>query len=181
LGHVIGAYPGSFDPPTIAHLAIADAARRHADLARVDFVLSRVALGKESGHHATLDDRVAVLNAVAATRPWLGVHVTDAQLIVDVAAGYDVLILGADKWAQVIDPAWYGRSTQRRDEAVARLPRVLVFDRPLDAPGPTHDVEVLHLDPAHHAMSSSAVRSGRRDWMLPEAAASGLWGASGDD
>ncbi|MBO0731843.1 MAG: hypothetical protein J2P57_21470 [Acidimicrobiaceae bacterium] len=43
----VGAYPGSFNPPTVAHLAIADAARRVMGLERVDFVVSRVALGKE--------------------------------------------------------------------------------------------------------------------------------------
>ncbi|MEC8920902.1 MAG: nicotinic acid mononucleotide adenylyltransferase, partial [Actinomycetota bacterium] len=30
-----GVYPGSFDPPTLAHLAVADAARRRHGLDRV--------------------------------------------------------------------------------------------------------------------------------------------------
>ena len=34
------AYPGSFDPLTIAHLGIAEAAREHHDLDRVDLVIS---------------------------------------------------------------------------------------------------------------------------------------------
>ena len=34
--------------------------------------------------------------------------VTDAQLIVDIARDYDVVVMGADKWAQVRDAAWYG-------------------------------------------------------------------------
>ncbi len=41
-----GAYPGSFNPPTVAHLAIADAARRRLGLDRVDLIISRDALGK---------------------------------------------------------------------------------------------------------------------------------------
>jgi len=35
----VGCYPGSFNPPTIAHLAVADAARRQAGLDSVDLVL----------------------------------------------------------------------------------------------------------------------------------------------
>ena len=77
---------------------------------------------------------VAVLEAVASSRPWLGVAVTEARLIADIAARYDVVVLGADKWAQVLDPAWYGGSTEARDEALARLPRVLVAPRAGDHP-----------------------------------------------
>ena len=49
-------------------------------------------------------------NGSPVSRPWLGVIVTDAQLITDIAAGYDVVVMGADKWAQVRDPAWYDGS-----------------------------------------------------------------------
>ena len=38
--------------------------------------------------------------------------------------------MGADKWAQVRDPAWYGDDPRRRDAALAALPRVLVVPRP---------------------------------------------------
>ena len=61
-----------------------------------------------------------VLERVAASRPWLGVAVTDKRLIADVAAGYDAVIMGTDKWIQVCDPAWYGGSLEARDEALAR-------------------------------------------------------------
>jgi hypothetical protein len=166
-----GAYPGSFDPPTVAHLAIAQAARAQLGLDRVDWIVSRVALGKGPAGVPSLEDRVAVLRAVAAERPWLDVKITAAQLLVDVAAGYDVVVLGADKWAQVLDPAWYG-SLERRDAAVAALPSVLVAPRP-PHPLPVADpprLEVLSLEEAYTSVSSSAVRRGRRDWMLPEAA-----------
>jgi hypothetical protein len=172
----IGAYPGSFDPPTVAHLAIADAARRRCGLERVDLVLSEVTLGKEGAHHAGLADRVAVLEAVAASRPWLGVVVTRARLLVDIAAGYDVVVMGADKWAQVVDPAWYG-SMAARDEALARLPRVAVAPRP-GWPVPA-GVVALDIDDAHGAVSSTAARAGDHHHMVPEAAAlaraTGAW------
>jgi hypothetical protein len=175
----IGCYPGSFDPPTVAHLAVAEAAVERAGLARLDLVVSRVALGKEDRAVPSLADRVAVLREVAATRPWLGVVVTDARLIADVARGYDVVVMGADKWRQVTDPAWYGGDPAARDRAVASLPRALVAPRAGDRP---EGVELLDVDEAHHGVSASAVRAGHEsatDWMVPEAAAfdraTGAW------
>ena len=103
-----GAYPGSFDPPTVAHLAVVDAVVARAGLQRLDLVVSRDALGKGTPSTPTLADRITVLEQVAAGRTGLGVRVTDARLIVDVVDGYDVVVMGADKWAQVVDPAWYG-------------------------------------------------------------------------
>src|SRR4051812_26092062 len=125
-----GAFPGSFNPLTLGHLAVAEVARTQCNLGEVDLIVSRVALAKEPVERPRLEDRVAVLRAAAASRPWLGVRVTDDQLIADIAAGYDVVIMGADKWAQVDDPAFYGGSTDARDAAVARLPVVAVAPRP---------------------------------------------------
>jgi hypothetical protein len=163
----LGAYPGSFNPPTVAHLAIAEAARLHCGLERVDLVVSRSPLGKEPHDLARLEDRLAVLETIAAHRPWLGVRVTDARLLADVAEGYDVLIVGGDKWAQLVDPAWYGGSEAARDEAVSRIRRIVV------APRSAHDLtgyEVLELDDVHLDVSATAARAGRTDWMAAEAA-----------
>ena len=170
----VGAYPGSFDPPTVAHLAIAAAAIRQGRLARVDLVLSRAPLGKSTGR-ASLAAREEVLTAVGKGRPWLRVVVTDAQLVADVAAGYDAVVLGADKWAQVADPAWYG-STDERDDALRRLPRALVAPRagitPTDLPP---DAVLLHVHAAHGDVSSTGAHGHEPDWMLDEARRSGWW------
>lgn len=172
---MIGCYPGSFNPPTIAHLALAEAAVDQAGLERLDLVISRVALGKEDLSVPTVADRIAVLEDVAATRPWLGVAVSDAQLLVDVAAGYDVLVLGADKWAQVLDADWYG-SVEARDDALSRLPRVLVTPRAGDEPD---GVELLRVGKHLAHVSATAARAGASELMLPEAAAfdarTGAW------
>lgn len=177
----LGVYPGSFNPPTVAHLAIAEAAWRQFGLERLDLAVSRTALGKEEVERPLLAHRLEVLEAVAATRPWLGVQVVDAQLVVDVAAGYDVVVMGADKWAQVFDPGWYGGSEAARDVAVARLPTVAVVRRAgvvldeIDAYG------AVLLDVAEHftQMSSSGARAGNQAWMTPEALAfderTGAW------
>jgi nicotinic acid mononucleotide adenylyltransferase len=177
----VGAYPGTFNPPTVAHLAIAEAAWRQGGLDRIDLVLSRSPLGKDPAV-PTFEHRLQVLNAVAASRPWLAVTVTDERLIADVAAGYDAVIMGTDKWIQVCDPAWYGGSPLTRDAAVARLPRVLLVERPgyesIRPDSPERGLLLL-VDQDHGEVSSSQVRAGRRDWMAPEAAAfdeaTGAW------
>jgi hypothetical protein len=175
----LGVYPGSFNPPTIAHLAIAEAARRQADLRRIDLVVSRVALAKNETERPTFEDRITVLETVTDGRPWLKVVVSDAQLIADIAVGYDAVIVGADKWAQIIDPVWYDQSETARDAALARLPNVLVAPRPPFSPSPGPHVELLSVVPEFAGVSSTAARSGQREWMAPEAAAfdakTGAW------
>src|SRR4051812_17613595 len=135
----IGVYPGSFNPPTVAHLALAEAAVRQCGLERVDLVVSRQTLGKDAAELVALDHRVAVLDAIAATRPWMRAAVTDHRLIADIARDYDVVVLGADKWCQVADARWYGDDPDRRDAAVAALPRIALAPR---AGAPTAAVNV---------------------------------------
>jgi hypothetical protein len=159
---VRGAYPGTFDPPTVAHLAIAEAARSQCELSSIDLVVNPNPLGK-SGMRP-LATRVAMLEAVAAARPWLHVVVTDQLHLADIAQGYDVLVLGADKWTQVLDPSFY-ESEAARDDAVARLPKLAV--------APRHDFPVPHgcvvLDVELPDVSSTAARDGRTDLVAPEA------------
>ncbi len=157
----IGVYPGSFDPLTVAHLEIADAAVRQLDLERIDLAISRVTLGKAHLGSHTVDERRTAIERVASTRPWLGVVVVDASLVAEIAAGYDAVVMGADKWAQVVDAAWYGGDAAARDTAVAALPRVAVAPR-----SGLHVPEELRLDvPEHIAeISATAVRDGRTDW-----------------
>jgi predicted RNA-binding protein with PIN domain len=164
-----GAYPGSFDPLTVAHLAIAEAAVAHAGLERLDLVISRSALGKD-GAHLPVDARVDAIGRAARTRPWLRAAVTDAQLVADIARGYDVVVMGADKWAQVCDPAWYGGDVAARDAAVGALPRVLVAPRAgfVVDPRPGR-VEVLALAESVVHVSSTRARAGEHDLVAPEA------------
>lgn len=162
----VGVFPGSFDPLTVAHLAIADAAVAHARLARLDLAVARKALGKDDGAHLPITERVAAIERAGRERPWLGAVTTDAALITDLARGYDVVVMGADKWAQVRDPAWYGDDAVARDAACAALPRVLVAPRPGFA---TDGAEVLDVDPAMAAVSSTRVRAGEHHLAAPAA------------
>jgi hypothetical protein len=178
----VGCYPGSFNPPTVAHLAVAEAAVAQCGLDRVDLVLSRDALGKDGADVVAVEHRLAVLEAVASTRPWLGARLTDRRLVADIAEGYDVVVMGADKWAQVADPVWYDDDPARRDEMVARLPRLAL--------APRHGTDgaavvlpagtvVLAVDGDHLTVSATGVRAGRHEWMAPEALAharrTGAW------
>ncbi len=164
----IGVYPGSFNPPTLAHIEIALAARQTHALERVDLAVSSVALGKERVAMPRFDTRVDVIRASVADVDGLAVIVTDAQLIADIAEGYDVVVMGADKWAQINDPCWYDDDPAQRDAVLARLPRLAI------APRPPHDIPAEHrLSVADDLLevSSSAARAGRVEWMTPAARA----------
>jgi nicotinic acid mononucleotide adenylyltransferase len=167
----VGCYPGTFDPLTIAHLAIAQAAAEQCGLDRIDFVLSQIALGKEDrADH--LDARVAAANAAlnsSDTGPSRHVITTQHQLLADIAAGYDVLILGGDKWEQIQQLHWYGDSAEERDATMARLPKIAVAPRS-PHPTPLHrppNLVVLTLPDGldWSAISSTAVRAGAHHWM----------------
>ena len=174
----VGVYPGSFDPPTIAHLAIAVMARRAAQLDRIEMVVSRSALAKEDAHNADLDLRIAVLEASTAHQGWLSVKVTDDQLIADIAQGYSAVILGGDKWQQINDVSFYADEAAR-DAALASLPPVIGTNRPGFAPLPD-TVQLLELPARLHPVSSTAARSTNPEWMTPPARktaeAQGIWG-----
>ena len=74
---------------------------RQLDLERVDLAISRTTLGKAHLREHTVAQRVAAIERAAASRPWLGVVVLDASLVAEIAVGYDAVVMGADKWAQV--------------------------------------------------------------------------------
>jgi hypothetical protein len=165
-------YPGTFDPPTIAHLHIARTAIAQLGLGRIDLTISSLTLGKDDGRLSPIDDRLTELDELVASDTTISVRSTAASLIVDIAEGYDVIVVGADKWSQVIDPVWYG-GVAERDEALLRLPLVALAPRPpwpIPAPGsatmPPDGVEfvVLDIDPLHHEVSATAVRAGRDEW-----------------
>lgn len=174
---LLGVYPGSFNPPTTAHLAIAEAARHRHDLDRLVLSVSRSALAKEQVDHPRFDDRIAVLEESVAGLDWLSVRVTELQLLVDIAEGFDVLVVGADKWWQIQDPAWYGGDEAARDAAMDRLPTLAVVPRDdLDVPAAVR----LQVPDGHtEGISSTRARAGELDLMTEAARAfavqTGAW------
>jgi len=171
-----GVYPGSFNPPTLAHVEIAAAAAEQHRLDIVDLAISRVALAKEDVTVPRFDHRLQVVAEVVEDHHWLGMLVTNAQLLVDIADGYDVLVMGADKWHQIQDPVFYDDNAAARDAAMAALPTVAVAPRPpLEVP----DEILLDVPDELADMSSSAARDGMHHWMHPRALAfdiqTGAW------
>ncbi|MDH3301812.1 MAG: hypothetical protein OES24_15040 [Acidimicrobiia bacterium] len=161
-----GVFPGSFNPPTVAHLAIARAARDRHGLDAVDLVVSRRSLAKEEVEHPRFDDRIEVIRRSIESHSWLDVVVTEAQLLVDIARGYDLLIVGADKWAQIRELKWYD-TPEARDLALAELPPTAIVPRH----GYTHPNDrVLDLDDSTLAsVSSTRARAGEIELMAPAA------------
>ena len=172
----VGVYPGTFNPLTIAHMAVALAAREQRHLDRVVLVLSRSPINKEHVNRPLFEHRIEALQRDAAMVGWLDVAVTEHRLLVDIAKDYDVLVMGADKWAQVNDPQYYNGSPDQRDAAVAALPELAIAPRP---PFPVPAKFALDVPPKLGDVSSTAVRHGTSDWMAPAAAAfdreSGAW------
>ncbi len=163
----VGVYPGSFNPPTVAHVAIADAARRQRRLDRVVLAHSHQVLGKTDVERPLFRHRAEVLEAVAADHPWLEAMITPHRLLADIAAGYDVLIMGADKWHQILELQWYGGDEAARDAAIERLPELAIAPRPpLEVPErhrldlPTGLIE---------GISSTEARAGALELMAPAA------------
>lgn len=155
-------YPGSFNPPTTAHLAVAAAVRTQRNVDRVVLSISSTTLAKESVQHPLLRHRMTVLEAIAESETWLEIRLTDAQLLADIAVGYDVLVMGADKWHQINDPVWYDNDPDERDRAIARLPELAIAPRPpLEVPSQ----HVLDVHQDHHEVSSTRARGGDLELM----------------
>lgn len=162
-----GVFPGSFNPPTIAHRAISEAVLVQRRLDVLVWSVSRVALAKEDVQRPRLTDRIAVLEDVAAGLDWLEISVTEAQLLSEIAAGFDVIVMGADKWQQIHDPVFYGNSPARRDASIAALPTVAIAARP---PHGCPAELVLDLPDWVSAVSSTQARTADPALMAPEAA-----------
>ena len=163
--HRRGVYPGSFNPPTVGHLCIIEAALAQHELDSLDLLISRRTINKESVDRPLLADRVDVLTASVAHLERVGVVVSDLQLIADIAAGYDVVVMGADKWHQVNDSRFYDDGAAR-DAAIARLPALAIAPRG-DHPVPSQ--ALLHVGEPIGQISSSTARAGARGQMTAAA------------
>ena len=159
-----GVFPGSFDPLTVAHLAMADAARAAMGLDELVLMLSALPLAKDHQRQTPVDERVAAIDRATADRPWLRAEVSVHQLVADLATGFDVVVMGADKWHQLHDVAFY-ESEQHRAEALERLPNAVVFHRHGEPEiTPTARLTILELPDDLAKVSSTAVRAGADHW-----------------
>lgn len=124
--HSVGVLAGSYNPLTLAHLALAAAARAHAGLDRVVWTMAAVTVDKERVERAAVADRLAQLEALAAACPSAAVARTNHGLYVDQARAFRAqlapgarlsFVVGFDKIVQIFDPRYY----TDRDAALAEL------------------------------------------------------------
>lgn len=159
-GHRRGIYPGSFHPLTVAHVAIIDAALQQRRLDRLDLAISRDAFDKAHLGNR-LDERVEALRRFAQQRVDIGVVISEGRLIAEVAAGYDAVVMGADKWHQLHELRFYDGDPAARDAALQSLPELIVAPRH----GWSTPAEHRLVLPARFArVSATEVRAGRTEW-----------------
>ena len=179
----IVAFPGSFNPPTNAHLALLHQAQhferlRHAGL--VYAAVSKHTTDKEHVERPLLVDRIALLETVLQHHtPGVGIMLFNRGLYVEQAEGIRAsfpgvtklyFLLGFDKIVQIFDAHYY----TDRDAALRELftlAEVLVAPRAgageeqlrrlLDAPQNrqfAQHVHLLPLDVAYRNISSTHIR-----------------------
>jgi nicotinic acid mononucleotide adenylyltransferase len=176
----VGVLPGSFDPLTTAHAALAAAALRQGAVDCLLFLLSVQVIDKPDLAAAALADRALVLLRYAARRPRYGLAAANRGLYVEEALALSPLlppgatlwfVVGHDKIVQIFDPAYYAD----RDAALRRLfghasflvaPRAgqgaedldALLARPENVPFRAQ-VRSLPLAPAYRDQSATAVRT----------------------
>lgn len=180
-GGRVGILPGSFNPPTVAHLELARAARRRFDLDRVVFSLSSVVVDKERPEGLCREDRLLLLSLLARHRPWAAVGVVNRGLYSEQAPAFRAcfgaveelwFIVGMDKVLQIFDPKYYD-DRDRALDALFEHARLIAANREdwggeelralLDQPAnvPYRDrVRPLMLPPGLRHQASSTVRRG---------------------
>lgn len=155
----VGLFPGSFNPLTNAHLAVAAAAREVAALDAVVWSISAVTVDKERVERASIPDRLAQLGAFARTTPAdvvaiinRGLYVEEAEALRAHLAGSATLfmLIGFDKIVQIFDPRYYADRDAALRELFA-LAHILVAPR--DGQG-AEALDALLAQPENRAYSS---------------------------
>jgi nicotinate (nicotinamide) nucleotide adenylyltransferase len=174
----LGIFPGTFNPPTRAHLALARAALACVD--EVVFVLPRVFPHKDY-EGATFEQRVGMLRAALAGESRFSIASTDQGLFIDIAkecrAKYGDVALaflcGRDAAERIVN--WdYGRPGAI--DEMLEVFSLLVASREGDYTPPprfVHRVSALPLDEPLDEVSATDVRTRireRRPWehLVPE-------------
>lgn len=187
-------FPGSFNPPTLAHLAMLRQARVFAERHRggrwqVYAALSRHIVDKEAVERMTLLDRVVLLERVLADQVrHAGIMLLNRGLYVEQAQGIRAafpqvrqlfFLLGFDKIVQILDPRYYVErdSALRELFALAQLlvaPRAeagkpalqALLARPENRPFAS-SIHLLPLDARYQYMSSTDARTAAALDILP--------------
>ena len=158
-------YPGSFNPPTVGHVSIVEAAIRQHNLTDIDLAISEVALAKPIIERPTLEERIDILETSFAGIPQVRIVQTSLQLIADIAHGYDLVIMGADKWLQIQDENFYDNA-DHMSQCLSRLSQLAVASR--DAIMVPKEI-LLKVPEEIASISSSLARKTNFEWMTKAA------------
>ncbi len=185
----LGILPAAFNPPTKAHLALADEAADFADLDQVAFTLPEK-LPHKAFEGATFDQRVAMLEAAVAERPDRAVAVAEGGLFIEIArevrelcgpAVEIFLICGSDAADRIV--RWdYGAgptfTEQLREFSMLVGSRGGRYDVPNECRG---GIQTFDLPADYAAVSSTAARA-RALSLLPRKVAELIerWGLYDD-
>jgi nicotinate-nucleotide adenylyltransferase len=179
----LGVFPGTFNPPTQAHLALARAALGVVD--EVVFVLPRAFPHKEYVG-ASFEDRIRMLETALAGEPRMSIASTAQGLFIDIArecrAAYGegvklYFLCGRDAAERIVN--WdYGEpgaiAAQLREYQLLAAPRGGPYEPPAELRPYIHP---LPMEGGYDAFSASEVRNRIRDgrpWrhLVPESIAS---------
>ncbi len=92
----LGVLAGSFNPPTVAHLQLARSALHHVDA--VLLTVPRIFPHEKQFTGATLDQRAAMLDTLAAAEPRFGVAISDQGLFIEIAREVQAVLRNPDLW-----------------------------------------------------------------------------------
>ena len=181
-------FTGSFNPPTIAHIAMLKEAQRFAHAhqpMQVYAAFSKLTVDKERVERPLLLDRIMLLQQVLQKRlPHAGILLFNRGLYVEQAEAirntfhqvkHILFLMGFDKIVQIFDPHYY----EDRDAALEdlfRLAELLVAPRGnsgereltelLSQPQNQRFARYVHslpLNPEYREVSSTSVREGSED------------------
>ena len=191
----VGVLPGAFNPPTVAHEALAAAARAQYGLDQVLFLVPE-AFPHKDYEGATFEDRIAMLRAALANDAGYAIASSDQGLFIGIARqvramcadGVEIcLICGRDAAQRIV--GWdYGEGPsvgeQLREFQLLVASREGEYVPPVDCADRIHAVD---LDRSVDAVSATRVREESaggaqwRRWVTPEVAEEimrrGLYGA----
>lgn len=112
----IGIFSGSFNPPTMAHMALAQTVLDLAGLDVLLWTMSRVTVDKETVTKASLAMRLVMMRTIALANPLTGVALVNRGLYTQQAEAFWqtfptlkslVIVVGFDKVAQIVDAKYY--------------------------------------------------------------------------
>ena len=181
-------FPGSFNPPTTAHLAMLAQARQFAqqqeasaqDSMLVYVAMSKQIVDKERVERPLLLDRIALLETLLKQRlPETGIMLFNRGLYVEQAEGVRTsfptvkklyFVLGFDKIVQILDPRYYKDRASSLKQLFG-LAQLLVAPRGKDGPDAlqelleqprnqqfAHHIHALPLNTTYRDISSSRIR-----------------------